>query len=259
MIGPDRGLGRMRALTLSVAVLALSAALVSSNSHASLAQSGTTADTNCFEATPEHPGPQDAARIGAALNNLWKLRVRLFVCPDRLKGTAYATSDGTVHFHNANDITLLPTRKQQAFARWFLLAHEWGHQVQYVTYPLDEFGRVAKVDPPVFELQADCLAGYSLGTFVARGVEIPFAMNAVTWNLGDYGGPGSHGNPMQRQAAFSRGLAGTGYPANLTVGPAPPPLRQAWRTACDQRYFGHGTREKPETWKRWIYPTTNPQ
>src|SRR2546422_9195638 len=93
MIGPDRGLGRMRAVTLSVAVLALSAALVSSNSHASLAQSGTTADTNCFEATPEHPGPQDAARIGAALNNLWKLRVRLFVCPDRLKGTAYATSD----------------------------------------------------------------------------------------------------------------------------------------------------------------------
>jgi len=129
--------------------------------------------------------------------------------------------------------------------------------VQYRTYPPSKFTQVSHDDPPVFELQADCLAGYALGDLIAQGVDIPLAMNAVTWKLGDGGGPASHGNPMQRQAAFSRGLSGTEYSANLTVGPAPQPLRQTWKTACDPRYFRHGLREKAELWKTWMLPTEN--
>jgi hypothetical protein len=245
----------MRTCKLLLGLLTLLAAFITDDPKQSLAQSLTPAEAGCSEATLEHPGYEEMRKIAATLNDVWKLKVRLFICSKRLDGIAFATSDGTVYFHNAQEITLLPTRKQQTFAGWFLLAHEWGHQVQYVTYPMRELMQASKEDPPVFELQADCLAGYALGNLMVSGVEIPFAMNIVTWNLGDYGGPGSHGNPLQRQAAFSRGLAGTGYPANLTVGAAPQPLRRSWESACDPRYFRHGIREKAETWKRWISPT----
>jgi len=214
-----------------------------------------TKEDGCYAATPEQPGPQDAGRVGAALNNFWKLDVKLLICSEKFAGVASSSPDGRVFFHNAKEITVFPTRKQQVFSVWFLLAHEWGHQVQYRTYAPGALDRSHAVDPPVLELQADCLAGFTLGTFVSRGVEIPFAMNAVTWELGDTGGPNSHGNLLQRQAAFSRGLAGTGYPANQTVGAAPGPRQQSWQTACDPRYFRHGIRENAEMWHRWISPT----
>jgi hypothetical protein len=239
-------------------LLTLSAALITIDAKQSVAQTSKP-EPQCSEATLDQPGSGDIAKIAASLNDIWKLKVRLFLCTNRLDGIAYATSDGTIYFHDGRDITLLPTRKQQTFASWFLLAHEWGHQVQYRTYPPSQFTQVSHDDPPVFELQADCLAGYALGNLIARGIDIPFAMNAVTWKLGDAGGPGSHGNPMQRQAAFSRGLAGTGYTANLTVGPAPQPLKQSWNSACDTGYFRHGIREKAETWKRWSSTTETPR
>lgn len=95
----------MRAFNLFLGVLTLSATLITDDAKQSLAQTST-AEADCSEATLDRPGSDDIAKIAATLNDIWKLKVRLFVCPNRLDGVAYATSDGTVYFHDGREITL---------------------------------------------------------------------------------------------------------------------------------------------------------
>ena len=102
------------------------------------------------------------------------------------------------------------------FAVAYIVAHEYGHQVQ------DELGLFQKYGDSVptmnFELQADCFAGtWSKSAADQNRLEdgdLQEALDAVL-AVGDFdaSSPGHHGTPDQREAAFKTGYE-SGKPAS---------------------------------------------
>jgi predicted metalloprotease len=95
------------------------------------------------------------------------------------------------------------------FAVAYIIAHEYGHQVQDELGAFDEYGQ--QVPLMAFELQADCYAGtWAKSAYDENRLEdgdLEEALDAAL-ALGDFdaSNPGHHGTPEQRQEAWTRGF-----------------------------------------------------
>jgi hypothetical protein len=119
---------------------------------------------------------------------------------------AFRTDQGFVYY----DVTLLNTFDAvNEFADDLILAHEWGHQVQF-----DNFSRASLPGTKAFELQADCLAGIYFGHLRFANPEFmqedaqALLMAACSMGLMEnfvWGSIGSHGKCEERALAFALG------------------------------------------------------
>jgi len=113
---------------------------------------------------------------------------------------AYANASGTIYFGKYMFRYTVDHFNELAVAG--ILAHEWGHRVQY-TYHWDK-----ELENPALELEADAMSGYYMA------LEKGFAWNQIdayfrsTENTGDYevSSPQHHGTPNQRVAAAYLGV-----------------------------------------------------
>lgn len=87
-----------------------------------------------------------------------------------------------------------------------VMAHEWGHSLQFVRL-------ATQVPGKPWELQADYLSGWYLGSKGNLSVEVERTQKQF-FALGDfnYNAPGHHGTPAERLAAFTAGHADGGLP-----------------------------------------------
>jgi predicted metalloprotease len=136
---------------------------------------------------------------------------------------AYCTRDDTIYISEqfANDIysgaldQSLPGSSQGYggtvgdFAVAYIVAHEYGHQVQNELGLYDEYGD--QVPTMAFELQADCYAGtWANSAYEENRLEDGDVQEALDAALavGDFdtSNPGHHGTPEQREAAWKTGF-----------------------------------------------------
>ena len=103
------------------------------------------------------------------------------------------------------------------FAVAYIVAHEYGHQVQHELGLFDQYG--GQVPTAAFELQADCYAGtwaHSAGqnNLLEEG-DVQEAIDAAL-AVGDFdaSNPGHHGTPEQRATAWNTGFE-SGDPVRL--------------------------------------------
>ncbi|MDA0160262.1 neutral zinc metallopeptidase [Solirubrobacter ginsenosidimutans] len=95
------------------------------------------------------------------------------------------------------------------FAVAYIIAHEYGHQVQDELGLFDKYGD--QVPTMNFELQADCYAGtWANSAYQQNRLEdgdVQEALNAAL-AVGDFdtSNPGHHGTPEQREEAWNRGF-----------------------------------------------------
>jgi uncharacterized protein len=102
------------------------------------------------------------------------------------------------------------------FAVAYMVAHEYGHEIQDELGVFDKYGQ--QLPAMAFELQADCYAGtWSKSAYQQNRLEdgdIQEALDA-TLAVGDFNvdNPNHHGTPEQRQAAWRTGFD-SGDPAS---------------------------------------------
>jgi predicted metalloprotease len=95
------------------------------------------------------------------------------------------------------------------FAVAYIVAHEYGHQIQDELGLFERYG--GQVPTSAFELQADCYAGtWAKSVADANRLEdgdVEEALNAAL-AVGDFdaGNPGHHGTPEERREAWTRGF-----------------------------------------------------
>jgi predicted metalloprotease len=95
------------------------------------------------------------------------------------------------------------------FAVAYIVAHEYGHQVQSELGLYDKYG--SQLPTMAFELQADCYAGTWAKDANDRGElddgDVDEALNAAL-AVGDFdtSNPGHHGTPEQREQAWTTGF-----------------------------------------------------
>ena len=95
------------------------------------------------------------------------------------------------------------------FAVAYIVAHEYGHQVQDELGVMDDYGQ--QLPLMAFELQADCYAGtWAKSAYDENRLEdgdLEEALDAAL-AVGDFdaSNPGHHGTPEQRQEAWTRGF-----------------------------------------------------
>jgi uncharacterized protein len=105
------------------------------------------------------------------------------------------------------------------FAVAYIVAHEYGHQIQDELGLFEKYGR--SVPTMRFELQADCFAGnWARSAYDDQRVEpgdLDEALNAAL-AVGDFktDDPGHHGTPEQRREAWTTGFE-SGDPAACTL------------------------------------------
>jgi len=104
------------------------------------------------------------------------------------------------------------------FAVAYIVAHEYGHQVQHELGLFERYGQ--ELPTMAFELQADCYAGtwanhVSQENRLEDG-DVEEALDAAL-AVGDFdaGNPGHHGTPEQRKAAWIGGFE-TGDPSSCS-------------------------------------------
>ena len=95
------------------------------------------------------------------------------------------------------------------FAVAYIVAHEYGHQIQDELGIFQEYG--ATLPTMAFELQADCYAGtWAASAYQENRLEEGDLQEALDAALavGDFdaGSPGHHGTPEQREAAWYSGF-----------------------------------------------------
>jgi predicted metalloprotease len=136
---------------------------------------------------------------------------------------AYCLADDTIYISEklASDIyegtldSQLPGSSQGYgetsgdFAVAYIVAHEYGHQVQSELGLYDKYG--SQLPTMAFELQADCYAGTWAKDANDRGElddgDVDEALNAAL-AVGDFdsSNPGHHGTPEQREQAWTTGF-----------------------------------------------------
>ena len=146
---------------------------------------------------------------------------------------AYCTADDTIYISEkfATDIYngaldhALPGSSQGYgrtvgdFAVAYIVAHEYGHQIQDELGLFEQYGQ--QVPTMAFELQADCYAGaWANGASQEDRLEegdVEEALDAAL-AVGDFdtANPGHHGTPEQRRAAWMSGFE-SGDPSSCTL------------------------------------------
>ena len=138
---------------------------------------------------------------------------------DQIPENPFFASDGFATFDRTivigdGIITLLEDTGLDPKVVWSsILAHEWGHQIQFLNvenweYPLPAFNNTPE-STRMTELEADFITGYYLthkrgATYNWKRVE---DFLSAFFNIGDCGfeNPGHHGTPAQRLAAAKAG------------------------------------------------------
>lgn len=118
----------------------------------------------------------------------------------RLLRNAYASADGKIYMGKYMFYYTVKHYNELAVAG--ILAHEWGHRVQYT------FGFDKQLSNPELELEADAMSGYYMALnkgFEWNHIEGYFASTEST---GDFAveSPQHHGTPNQRVAAAYLGV-----------------------------------------------------
>jgi hypothetical protein len=160
------------------------------------------------------------------LNGFWGASVRLCIGSG---GSRYQPSDQIVFFD--------PDQFSHfSGARWsgsvkatelYVLAHEWGHYVQHFD------ARQYQMFKPSFEMQADCLAGYYIGSNVSlTQPEHSFLITTAAQISDKWWDTPDHGNI--RFWALQRGIAGSG---GKMWQAGPPAMKMPAVAACDRKYF----------------------
>jgi predicted metalloprotease len=95
------------------------------------------------------------------------------------------------------------------FAVAYIVAHEYGHQIQDELGLFERYGN--RLPTMAFELQADCFAGtWAHSAYAENRLEQGDVQEALDAALavGDFdaGDPGHHGTPEQREAAWNGGF-----------------------------------------------------
>lgn len=117
----------------------------------------------------------------------------------RIYGSQYCSRNHTIYITN-QDIRMAYRYGDAALA--YIVAHEYAHAMQ-IAY------RFKPRATPVYELQADCLAGVYMGlipniVFDNRDIK---EISALAYHIGDYHwGSQHHGTPQQRMIAVQIGL-----------------------------------------------------
>lgn len=113
---------------------------------------------------------------------------------------AYATKNGKIYFGKNMFFYTISHYNELAVAG--ILAHEWGHRVQY-TYHWDK-----QLTTPELELEADALSGFYMALEKSFAWSQIHGYFASTLNTGDYEtkSPQHHGTPNQRVAAAYLGV-----------------------------------------------------
>ena len=113
---------------------------------------------------------------------------------------AYANANGKIYF--GKNMFYYTIRRYNELAVAGILAHEWGHRVQYT------FGFHKDLANPELELEADAMSGYYMA--LNKGFEWAHIHGyfASTMSTGDYDveSPRHHGTPNQRVAAAYLGV-----------------------------------------------------
>jgi formylglycine-generating enzyme required for sulfatase activity len=124
------------------------------------------------------PATANLQALAERLNRFWGVRANLLVCDgERVKFGANATP-GTVYFvpKEARDVGL-----DDELGTAFIIAHEWGHQVQFERLRLQSAFSFNQQR----EFQADCLAGYFIGATFLYSPDTERRLMAATGALGE--------------------------------------------------------------------------
>ena len=145
---------------------------------------------------------------------------------------AYCPEDDTIHISQAFATEIYDGALNQAlpgssqgyghavgdFAVAYIVAHEYGHQVQEELGEFDKYGD--QVPTMAFELQADCYAGtwakHAQDENKLEDGDVQEALDAAL-AVGDFStdSPGHHGTPEQRAEAWNAGFE-AGDPATCS-------------------------------------------
>ena len=146
---------------------------------------------------------------------------------------AYSPEDDTIHISQAFATQIYEGALNQAlpgssqgygqavgdFAVAYIVAHEYGHQVQAELGEFQQYGD--QVPTMAFELQADCYAGtwakHAQDENKLEDGDVQEALDAAL-AVGDFStdSPGHHGTPEQREAAWKQGFD-SGDPSACTL------------------------------------------
>ena len=151
--------------------------------------------------------------VMADLNSFWQSRVMACSC----RADAYAagcTGNAFVLggagygyiYYDANLLNLLDLNTGSSLPADMVLAHEFGHNIQLAL-------GLPSSAPKYKELQADCLAGFYVGSRIRRGLATQAGVLGVFATACQIGDPTAspwwgHGTCNERVAALQSGIAG---------------------------------------------------
>lgn len=158
------------------------------------------------------PVGQTTLEVMRDLNGFWGSNVTACSCqfdaPSICRGGAFVGGDPGYIFYDTAALMRLDQITGSRLPADMVMAHEFGHSIQ---------GALGLQTPGKFkELQADCLAGFYVGSRVRRGLATQ-ADVANTFNVAcSYGDPylapwylpGSHGVCQERVSALNQGISG---------------------------------------------------
>lgn len=146
------------------------------------------------------------------LNQFWQSWVSACACqydaPGICYGGAFVGTDPGYIYYDVLAMVRLDALTGSRLPADMVMAHEFGHSVQ-LWLGLASSGKFR-------ELQADCLAGYYLGSRVRRGLATQQDLASTFDTACSYGDPylapwyepGAHGICPERVAALNQGIAG---------------------------------------------------
>jgi uncharacterized protein len=133
--------------------------------------------------------------------------------------TACGRISGSVYCPRSNSIYITRQHIKMAYkygdaALAYIVAHEYAHAIQFVNGFMPRNITLA-------ELQADCLAGYYLGTIQNVTLDERDIQEIATqaYKIGDFefGNPNHHGTPKQRTNAVLSGFKGSQTRGGINV------------------------------------------
>lgn len=152
------------------------------------------------------------SEVAKDLNQFWQSSVFACSCqfdaPSICQGGGFVGQDPGYVYYDAQALNRLDQISGSRLPADMVMAHEFGHSVQ-LWLGLATVGKSK-------ELQADCLAGFYVGSRIRRGlasqVDVSQAFSAAC-SYGDpylapWFAPGAHGTCQERVSAVQRGIAG---------------------------------------------------
>jgi predicted metalloprotease len=146
------------------------------------------------------------------LNQFWQSSVNACSCqldaPSVCVGGGFVGGDPGYVYYDAQALNRLDQLSGSRLPADMVLAHEFGHSIQ-LWLGLQSSGKSR-------ELQADCLAGYYIGSRVRRGLATQADVANTFGTACRYGdpylapwySPGAHGVCQERVAALTQGISG---------------------------------------------------